>query len=62
MIAISIATELYRSIYDEIFIGVIDTGLYPDQGFVFLFDNNGRQVYDYLNRPVQVPEQFANSI
>lgn len=33
----------------------------PDAGFVFVFDDNGDQVFLNTNDPIQVPDSYANA-
>jgi hypothetical protein len=35
--------------------------LEPDEGFVFVFTSDNRQVFDQDDNSVQVPEEFANA-
>jgi hypothetical protein len=35
--------------------------LQPDPGYVFVYDENDNQVFDHLDRAVQVEEEYANS-
>lgn len=37
-----------------------DFGPSPDAGYIFLFDHTGAQVFDHLNQPVAVLQQFNN--
>ncbi len=40
--------------------GTEDSGPSPDPGYIFVFDHTGAQVFDHLNQPVAVPQQFNN--
>ena len=37
-----------------------DFGPSPDPGYIFIFDHTGSQVFDHLNQPVAVLQQFNN--
>ena len=37
-----------------------EVATYPDEGYVFLFIDNGDQVFTFNNRAIQVPSGLAN--
>lgn len=41
-------------------IAIEDSGPSPDPGYIFIFDHTGSQVFDHLNQPVAVLQQFNN--
>lgn len=65
MIARPLYQPLIRSLVSYWPIGTIEINAEdigsPDPGFVFVYDHNNQQVFDHLNRAVQVPEEYANS-
>ena len=41
-------------------VGTEDSDPSPDPGYIFTFDHTGSQVFDHLNQPVAVLQQFNN--
>jgi hypothetical protein len=58
----ALARPLFTELWKEVISFSLASNLFPDPGFVFVFDHLGNQVYDHLNQPVQVPEEFANDL
>lgn len=56
---VALGRSLGRAIID--LLGPADDPIVPDAGYVFVYTSEGLQVFDHLNRAVQVPEIFANS-
>jgi hypothetical protein len=53
-IARQVAGTFFNSIASE------DSDPSPDPGYIFTFDHTGSQVFDHLNQPVAVLQQFNN--
>jgi hypothetical protein len=56
---VALGRSLGRAIID--LLGPFDDPIAPDLGYVFVYTHENLQVFDHLNRAVQVPEEFATT-
>lgn len=61
---ISSIPSIGSQIFDNVLLLLLSitqrAGPSPDAGYIFLFDHTGAQVFDHLNQPVAVLQQFNN--